>query len=134
MVRNKGGFIVGALVGTVIGGVVALLAAPKSGKQLRDDISGELDNWIDRANDYTDYAVERGVEMYDVATGVAGEVGEDIKVNLKSTADQLKKSAEELKSHAEKEVANVSDNIQEAGKELEEKVEEVKEQVTTENN
>lgn len=36
---SGGGFILGALLGTIVGGVTGILAAPKSGKATRADIS-----------------------------------------------------------------------------------------------
>jgi len=34
------------LFGAVIGGLIALLYAPKSGKETREDISDQIDNYI----------------------------------------------------------------------------------------
>ena len=61
MSKNNSGFFLGALFGAAVAGVTALLYAPKSGKELRADLQDELDTLLERASDYSDYAVERGV-------------------------------------------------------------------------
>jgi gas vesicle protein len=38
------GFFIGFLSGVVIGGIVALLFAPKAGRELRDDLQDDLGN------------------------------------------------------------------------------------------
>ncbi|EFR31943.1 YtxH domain-containing protein [Eremococcus coleocola] len=91
MAKKDGGFFLGALFGAAIAGASALLFAPKSGEELREDLNRELDDWLDRASEYTDRAVERGVDLYDAAA----EATQDIKVNLKYNADQLKSRLDE---------------------------------------
>jgi gas vesicle protein len=45
-------FVVGAAVGSLLGGVAALLVAPKSGRKLRDDICDVYCNMSDRTQDF----------------------------------------------------------------------------------
>ncbi|MGE8206292.1 YtxH domain-containing protein [Heyndrickxia sp. NPDC080065] len=40
---NRKDFIAGALIGGIVGAVTALLLAPKSGKELRNDLSGQVE-------------------------------------------------------------------------------------------
>lgn len=50
--QNKfSGFVTGALVGGVIGSVIAMLYTPISGKKMRRKISKTTDNLIDDVND-----------------------------------------------------------------------------------
>ena len=86
--NNNNGFFLGALFGAAIGGVAALLYAPKSGRELREDLMEEADYLLDRASDYADYAQDRGSEFYDAAQ----DAGQDIKVNLQASASNLKDS------------------------------------------
>ena len=39
---KKGGFFLGAVIGGTAAAVAALLLAPKSGKELRDDLSNQI--------------------------------------------------------------------------------------------
>ena len=103
MSRNNNSFFLGALFGGVVAGVAALLFAPKSGRELRDDIGQEMDELIDLAYDYTDYAVEHGSRIVDVAS----EAGKDIKINLQNTADHLKDQFVELYGNEETFIFNI---------------------------
>lgn len=46
------GFLIGFLAGGTIGAIVALLTAPKSGKELRGDIKQKSDEYLDEADKY----------------------------------------------------------------------------------
>ena len=59
MTKNKGGFVLGAIIGGAAAAITALLFAPKPGKELRDDITEEVNNLLDTARDYADIAVAR---------------------------------------------------------------------------
>ena len=43
---KKGGFFLGAVIGGTAAAVAALLLAPKSGKELRDDLSNQTERKI----------------------------------------------------------------------------------------
>lgn len=107
MSKNKGGFLLGALFGSAIAGAAALLFAPKSGEEFRDDLKEELDILLDKANEYKDYAYDRSLEFYDVAS----EKTEDIKVNLKYSADQLRSQFEDVSHDAMQEMQRVKDEL-----------------------
>ena len=47
------------LLGAVVGGVIALLYAPKSGKELRKDVSDEVNNYVKRAADAKNNIIEK---------------------------------------------------------------------------
>lgn len=46
------GFMIGVLAGGTIGAIVALLTAPKSGKQLRGDINQRTNEYLDEAGNF----------------------------------------------------------------------------------
>ncbi|MBG9980157.1 YtxH domain-containing protein [Facklamia lactis] len=119
--NNNDGFLLGAIIGATIGGIAALLYAPKSGEELRKDINDEVDYWLERANDYTEYAVERGVEMYDAAS-VASD---DIRVSLKSSAENLKRQVSDFKDEASKEWGNVKEELRHSRETLAAKAEDI---------
>ncbi len=57
------GLMLGFLTGGIVGAVIALLYAPKSGKELRADIGKKKDEIIDDATEYMQIAKEKAVEM-----------------------------------------------------------------------
>ena len=75
---KTGTFIGGLLTGAVIGGVAALLFAPKSGKETRDDLKRKLD--------------EYGQEVAKIkakAKQKSGEVKEDLKSRINDLAHEI---------------------------------------------
>ena len=46
MGKKQGGFVLGAIIGGAAAAITALLYAPKSGKELREDISNEFDDFM----------------------------------------------------------------------------------------
>ncbi|MCP5469184.1 MAG: YtxH domain-containing protein [Chlamydiales bacterium] len=65
MAKRSGGskFCLGALLGGIAAGLTALLFAPKSGKQLRKDISDKCHDWSDKGHELYDDVCERGKEL-----------------------------------------------------------------------
>jgi gas vesicle protein len=53
-------FLVGAVIGSVLGGISALLAAPSSGEKIRKDLCKTYCNLHDKASDFADSVSERG--------------------------------------------------------------------------
>ena len=55
MTKNEGmlkGLVIGLLAGGAVGAIVALLYAPKSGRELRADIKDRSDEFRDDAEEY----------------------------------------------------------------------------------
>lgn len=79
MSKNGSKFALGAIVGTAIGAVAGILAAPKSGKETRQDIKTK--------------AKETKLK--------ADKKYSDTKDSAKAKADQAKAKAEDIKSRGE---------------------------------
>ena len=114
-------------MGAAVAGLTALLYAPKSGDELRKSVSKDVDKLIDRARDYKDTVVERGVEMYDSAAEVASEKTEDIMLNVQLTAENLKNQFNELKEDGKKFVAKKEEQLDELTEDIEIEVNQSKE-------
>jgi gas vesicle protein len=66
MTQNSGmmkGLVIGLLAGSAIGAIVALLYAPKSGKELRADIRDKTDDLMENAEGYMEAAKSKASEM-----------------------------------------------------------------------
>src|SRR5699024_11997693 len=57
---NSKDFIIGTLIGGIVGAGVALFLAPKSGKELRGDLNQGAMQVKDRAYEWKDVAKEKG--------------------------------------------------------------------------
>src|SRR5260370_3014073 len=64
------------LVGAGIGAVLALLFAPKSGEELRNDIADATRTGIDRSKEAAQQLGNKPAEYYDTARDTAGEHSE----------------------------------------------------------
>lgn len=129
MGKKTGGFLLGAFIGSVAAATTALLFAPKSGKELREDLAVKADELKEQLSDYVDISIEKGVELSEVALNAT----EDIRVNLKDSASQfkdtVKKSATNLKEEVSQTVSKVQDTFLAKKEEAAEVVTELKEEV-----
>ena len=59
---KKCGFLLGALIGGTAAAVTALLFAPKSGKELREDLAKEAGRYKEQLSEYGESAVAKGAQ------------------------------------------------------------------------
>ena len=60
------------VIGATVGAVVALLFAPKSGRELREDLADATRKGVDRARETGTQLSSRAGEYYDAASSRAG--------------------------------------------------------------
>lgn len=109
MGKKTGGFILGALIGGAAAAATALLFSPKSGKELRAALADKADELKDQLVDYTDIAIEKGIELSSVAKAST----EDIRVKLQDQASQFKDTVTKSAVNLKEEVANTVSKVQE---------------------
>lgn len=56
-------FLLGAVVGGVVGAAVALLTSPKSGKEMREDLKHGVENFKERSSDFLSNIKENTDDM-----------------------------------------------------------------------
>ena len=93
MSENNAGksILIGFLAGGAIGAILALLYAPKSGKELRSDIKEKADEYLGEAEKYIAEAKDKAIDM----------INESKKKSEKLISD-AKNGSEELLRDAEK--------------------------------
>jgi gas vesicle protein len=72
--QNKGDFLLGMLVGETVGAAVALLYAPSSGSETRQQMKSAATDAMDRAGDVASTVKDRASMMKDKAADVATKV------------------------------------------------------------
>src|SRR5437868_13323465 len=93
------------LVGGGIGAVLALLFAPKSGVELREDIADATRKGLEkskeaaaqlqeRAGEYYEVGRERAGELYQTATDKAGEIAQKARTAAANTANPFTAAVE----------------------------------------
>ncbi|TKI72237.1 YtxH domain-containing protein [Lysinibacillus mangiferihumi] len=60
---NMKDFVIGALVGGIVGAAAGLLLAPKSGKDLRSDVAVQAVNLKDKSADFSSTAKDKTVQL-----------------------------------------------------------------------
>jgi gas vesicle protein len=118
MTRNINGvkgFLIGFLAGGAIGAIVALLTAPKSGKELRGDIKQKSEEYFDEAERYLADAKNKASELINDAKSksqdilnAAGRVFKDAKAK---TTDVLHSGKEKIETETERLTSSVKDGI-----------------------
>jgi gas vesicle protein len=97
------GLIIGAIAGGAVGALVALLYAPKSGRELRADIREKADDFMGNAEEYLSRAKESAGQM----VSEAKRRSEDLITDAKRKADTLLVDADKIISDARTKAAPI---------------------------
>lgn len=90
------GLLIGFLTGGIVGAALALLYAPKSGKELRKDLKDSADEWMDETEKFLESAKEKAEH----ALNEGKKKGEQLIADAKVKADDILKDAEKIFSQA----------------------------------
>jgi gas vesicle protein len=107
------------LVGAGIGAVLALLFAPKSGEELRNDIADATRKGIDRSREAAQQLGAKATEVYDAARTTAGEYYEETRERASELYDTATAKAGEAAAAARNAATRQAGSVQaafEAGK------------------
>lgn len=90
------GFLIGFLAGGTVGAIVALLTAPKSGKEFRADIKQKSEDYFDEAEKYLAEAKDKARELINEGKKKSEKIIQDAKVkseDILKDADKVFKDA-----------------------------------------
>jgi len=76
---NSKDFIIGALVGGIIGAAAALFLAPKSGRELREDVSTQAIQLKDKTADFSSTAKEKTSQLSTQLKEQSGQIVDKVK-------------------------------------------------------
>jgi len=131
--ESGGSFLKGILFGGLVGAVVALLYAPKSGKALREDIkkkSGELkkdaDILFEEAKNRATELIEKGIKQAEVLKNEAEQKLEEAKIKAAEIIEESKKLAGEIKHKAGETLVDARDLVAEGKKTVKDKKSKIK--------
>jgi len=88
---GTGSFLLGALVGGVIGAAAALFLAPKTGQEMREDLSEQATQIKNKSIELTSVAKDKATEF----TSVAKDKASELTAVAKDKTDGLSKSIQE---------------------------------------
>ena len=90
------------LFGAVVGGVIALLYAPKSGKETRKDISDEINNYVQKAGEAKSKMIEKAKKFSNDMVGQTERVYSDVRRfkegKYSGTADKIESEITRLRT------------------------------------
>ena len=82
------------VIGGTIGAIVALLLAPKSGRELRGDIADVTRKGVDRSREVGAQIGTRAGEYYEVASSKAGELASGVRETVARRGEHISTAIE----------------------------------------
>ncbi|KAA0965119.1 YtxH domain-containing protein [Sporosarcina sp. ANT_H38] len=87
---GAGSFLVGALVGGVIGAAAALFLAPKTGSEMRENLTTQATQLKGKSIEISSVAKEKATELTTVAKEKTGEISKTIQEQSGQLVDKVK--------------------------------------------
>lgn len=75
---NTKDFIIGALIGGIVGAATALFLAPKSGREIRNDLNAGANSLRVKTEEIRDTAKNKGVEIVNIAKEKTSTIGQNV--------------------------------------------------------
>jgi gas vesicle protein len=97
------GLVIGFLTGAAVGSIIALLFAPKSGKELREDIKNKSQDFIEDADKYISNAKDKASQLINEGK----KKSEKLVADTKEKVESLLTEAERILSDAKDKTGNV---------------------------
>lgn len=119
-------FLFGAIVGGVIGAAAALFLAPKTGKEMRDDLSTQAVHLKEKGIEISTVAKDKATEYTSVAKDKANEFTSVAKDKATEYSNVAKDKANEFTSVAKDKTEEVTKSLQDQSDQLVQKVKSMK--------
>ncbi|UTR15634.1 YtxH domain-containing protein [Salipaludibacillus sp. LMS25] len=98
---NTKDFLIGGLIGGIVGASAAFLFAPKSGRELRQDINEQARAAKDKTSDWTNQAVEKGSTMASTAARSVTDQSTQLIEKVKKLSLSVRKDMQTLSESAD---------------------------------
>jgi len=103
-------FLKGALVGGLLGAAAALLFAPKSGRELRGDLSGTISTMTDKSKELASTLGEKASDVAKSVSSKTAELAKSVNEGKNSIMESVKQASADLAEDAK----NASDKVKAA--------------------
>ncbi|AJD91812.1 hypothetical protein JMA_24950 [Jeotgalibacillus malaysiensis] len=87
---NSRDFVLGALIGSIAGAVTALILAPKSGGEFRQDLNTQAGRLKDRSYEWKDQAVTKSSEMAALAKEKSSAISKNVQDQSSGVMEKVK--------------------------------------------
>lgn len=78
---NTKDFLIGTLIGGIVGATTALFLAPKSGKELRNDLGEQAQMAKAKTSEFTSTAYDKGNEWATIAKEKSSNIAKQYQIN-----------------------------------------------------
>lgn len=113
-------FVLGAVFGALVSAITALLFAPKSGEELRQDIGESTSKTLETTDEYLELAREKGTEVIHDVEDAASNYFNLAEDKMKSTFNKAEEKVDETADELHETTDELDEMIDEAVEELEE--------------
>jgi gas vesicle protein len=121
---NAKDFLIGSLIGGIVGAATALFLAPKSGKELREELNTHAGTLKEKSSQWKDTAMERGNELAAAAkektSGITKTVQEQSNNLVNKVKSQNNTESSEVSGNEQLPVETEQNDAQELNQRLEE--------------
>ncbi|WP_243291054.1 YtxH domain-containing protein [Bacillus sp. FJAT-47783] len=117
---NSKDFIIGTLIGGIIGATTALFLAPKSGRELREDLNQQAHVVKDKTSKLTNDAYEKGSQFISLAKEKTNSASQTISDQSSQLINKVKELGKSPKEDHDEVVEVVAEEV---GTDMEEQVE-----------
>jgi gas vesicle protein len=93
MAEKNGGLLKGLIIGGLIGAVLGVLYAPKSGKEMREELTGKTDDFLSKAREEYEKALEKSRMVSETAVKRLEESGSSVKEKVEEVESKVNKFA-----------------------------------------
>ncbi|MGD6967886.1 YtxH domain-containing protein [Rossellomorea vietnamensis] len=123
---NAKDFLIGSLIGGIVGAATALFLAPKSGKELRDDLNTHAGTLKEKSGQWRETAMERGNELASAAKEKTSGITKTVQEQSTNLVNKVKSGKNEDSSEVTGEEQLPVETEQNDAQELNQKLEETK--------
>ncbi len=123
---GAGSFLLGAIVGGVIGAAAALFLAPKTGKEMREDFTTQTSHLKEKGIEISAAAKDKATEFTSIAKDKATEYSSVAKDKATEYSSVAKDKASEFSNAAKEKTGEVTKSIQEQSGQLVDKVKSIR--------
>lgn len=110
--KTAKGLLLGFITGGVVGAAIALLYAPKSGKELRNDIRAKKDELLDDTSEYLQIAKTKASDMINEGKRKSEELISDAKKKASSLIGDANSILNEAKQKATTALGSTKEKLQ----------------------
>ncbi|MDW0110327.1 YtxH domain-containing protein [Sporosarcina aquimarina] len=108
---GSGSFLMGALVGGVIGAAAALFLAPKTGKEMREDLSTQAVQIKNKSIELSSTAKDKAVDFTATAKDKAADLSSTAKDKAAEFSAVAKEKTDDLKKNVQEQTENVTGKV-----------------------